>query len=280
MDNLAVTPRRRHRPLIQRALPPTLMCATLALTTLAVASPASADPDAGLQVQAQSSIQVAPDQATIRARLWEETPAFDPTAKPQRQQQQEARQQARNTLEQRAAELLDTLGDDLPDKAVNAGSLRVFPRRERVSNRDNSEESHKTLTRTRVERPITVELNDLDRLEKVLDALMAANVNRLDGVRLDLKDRQAATDDALAQALEKARHKAGLMAETLDVELGRVQRIEETRSPGFTPRMMSVRADAQRQSTSSTREADYRPGTIDINAGVNVEWRLKAAPDD
>ena len=160
----------------------------------------------------------------------------------------------------------------IEQRAINAGSLNVYP--DRVAGPRNENGEHDTLTRTRLERPFSVELTELDQLGEVFDALIGAGVNALDGVQFDLQDRDAATDEALTKALEKARHKAELMASTLDTELGHVQRIEETQSPVFQPRMMAMRAESDAMGSGSA--SDYRPGTIRIDAEVNVQWLLIA----
>ncbi|WNK19257.1 SIMPL domain-containing protein [Halomonas piscis] len=255
---------------------------SLALGVFTAASSSLADSarTPGIVVQAQSTVEVTPDRATVRARLWEDTPAVDLAEEQQRQRHQKARREARDTLEERAASLIDTLEDGagIDRDAISAGSLGVHPRRDetRGTGQDND---GKSLTSTRLERPITVQLDDLDRLEGVLGALMAADVNRLDGVTFDLKDRQAATDRALTRALKKARHKAELMADTLESELGRVQHVEETRSPGFSPRMMSASADSRSQAEASAPAMEYRPGTVEIEAGVTAEWTLEGSAD-
>lgn len=239
---------------------------------LAHASP-SHQPQPSLHVQAQSWVEVEPDKATLNARLWENTPALSTLE----ESDSSALSDARERLETRASELIAQMeATGLERTAINAGSLNVYP--EHVQGQRNDDGEHETLQRTRLERPITIELTDLDQLSEVLDALIAAGVNSLDGVQFDLQDRDGATDEALVKALEKAQHKANLMADSLDAELGNVQRIEETQSPIFQPRMMSMRAESDMAASQSGAASDYSPGTIRIDAGVSVEWALKG-PD-
>ncbi|MYL23876.1 DUF541 domain-containing protein [Halomonas alkaliantarctica] len=221
-----------------------------------------------LHVSAEAYVDVAPDKATISARLWEDTPAIS-----QREKDSfEALSDARSQLEERARKLILTLEEHgVARDAITAGSLHITPQQVHNANSDSERE---TLKRTRVERPVTVELEEIERVSAILDALVAAGVNRLDGVAFGLKDRDAETDRALVKALEKARHKANLMATTLDVELAGVMRIEETRSPVFQPQMMAVRAEGSDASAGAT-QSEYRPGTLRIDAGVNVVWSLK-----
>ncbi|WP_141440896.1 SIMPL domain-containing protein [Vreelandella titanicae] len=237
------------------------------------ASP-STPPQPSLHVQAQSWVEVEPDKATLNARLWENTPALSTLE----ESDSSALSDARERLETRASELIEQMeATGLERNAINAGSLNVYP--EHIQGPRNEDGEHETLQRTRLERPITVELTDLGQLSEVLDALIVAGVNSLDGVQFDLQDRDAATDEALVKALEKAQHKANLMADSLDAELGHVRRIEETQSPIFQPRMMAMRAESDAAGASqSSAASDYSPGTIRIDAGVSVEWALKG-PD-
>lgn len=222
-----------------------------------------------LFVQAQSWVEVAPDKATLNARLWENTPAVSSLE----ETDSDALSEARERLENRASQLIEAMeAIGIEQRAINAGSLNVYL--DRVAGPRNEDGEHDTLTRTRLERPFSVELTELDQLGEVFDALISAGVNALDGVQFDLQDRDAATDEALSKALEKARHKAELMASTLDTELSHVQRIEETQSPIFQPRMMAMRAESDAMGSGSA--SDYRPGTIRIDAEVNVQWLLKA----
>lgn len=247
--------------------------ALLALLSVPAAQAASPKPSQ-LNVQAQAWVEVAPDKATLTARLWENTPAVSSIE----DTDSAALSDARERLESRASQLIEAMeGIGIEQRAINAGSLNVYP--DYIAGPRNENGEQETMQRTRLERPFSVELTDLDQLGDAFDALIGAGVNALDGVQFDLQDREAATDEALVKALEKARHKADLMASTLEVELGHVQRVEEVQSPVFQPRMMAMRAESD--AAGSGAASDYRPGTIRIDAEVNVEWTLKGpdAPD-
>jgi len=241
--------------------------ALLALLATSTAYAAPPTPPS-LHVQAQSWVEVEPDKATLSARLWENTPAVSTLE----DTDSAALSDARERLETRASELIKAMEDiGIEQRAINAGSLNVYP--EHVAGPRNDDGEQETLMRTRLERPFSVELTNIDQLGEVFDAMISAGVNTLDGVQFDLQDRDAATDEALTKALEKARHKADLMASTLNVRLGQVRRIEEVQAPTFQPRMMAMRAESDAMGSGSA--SDYRPGTIRIDAEVNVEWALR-----
>ncbi|MCH4565242.1 SIMPL domain-containing protein [Halomonas sp. EGI 63088] len=249
--------------------PRQLLLGALLVVTPLIATPTLAEESRSrLDVQAEAQLDVIPDRATLSARLWERTPAIarrDATAN-----DPDALREARDRLEARAATLIRTLAEaGLEREAISAGSLNVQP--EHLPGERHGDDDRETLVRTRLERPFRLEVEDLERLPLLLDALTEAGVDALDGVTYDLADRDAATDEALVKALEKARHKAELMAETLGVSLGPVTSIAETRAPIYAPRMMAMSADAR----ESAPQGEYRPGTITIEAGVSVSWDIE-----
>ena len=247
----------------------------LALASLA-ATPSLAAESATpryLDIQAQSELKVAPDEATLSARLWELTPAI--AQENDSGDHGQALAEARQRLEDRAAELISALEEaGLSREAINAGSLRV--QQEMLHRTRQGNDNPIPMVRTRLERPVTLAISDLDSLPTLLDALTEAGVNALDGVSYDLADRDAASDRALTQALERARAKAELMADALGVELGEVIHVSETNAPVFQPRMMAMRADM----AESGGNADYSPGSLTIDAGVQVRWGLAEATAD
>jgi uncharacterized protein YggE len=257
---------------LARPLRPLLVPALAALMSMAappaISGALAAEPPHRLDVQAEAELSVVPDRATLEARLWEHTPAVargddvdrDPAAL----------REARERLEARAAELIRHLeAQGVARESITAGSLQVRPQQLPGLRGDEGEREDRV--RTRLERPVRIEVEDLARLPGLLDALTKAGVNALDGVSYDLADRDAATDRALVKALEKARHKADLMAGTLGITLGEVIAVSETRSPVFQPRRMAMSADTM----ESAPAVEYRPGNITIDAGVSVSWSIE-----
>ncbi|TLF45454.1 DUF541 domain-containing protein [Halomonas urmiana] len=254
-----------------RALFLPALAALLSLAPPLTASALAAETPHRLDIQTQAELAVVPDRATLEARLWEHTPAVAQTA--EHEADADALRQARQRLEERAAALIQRLeAQGLASEAITAGSLQVQP--QRLPDTQHGDDTQEPRVRTRLQRPVSIEVEDLAQLPGLLDALTEAGVNALDGIRYDLSDREAATDEALVKALEKARHKAELMAETLGIELGEVIAASETRAPVFQPRMMAM-SDARAEGAAPT---EYRPGTITIEAGVNVSWEIGPKP--
>lgn len=225
-----------------------------------------------LDVQAHAEQQVLPDKATLSARLWERTPAI--AQRDDIQANPEALAKARTRLEERASNLIQRIeAAGLTRDSIKAGSLNVQP--ETIYEPSGKDAQQNTpMVRTRIERPFELEITDLDQLPTLLDALTEAGVNAMDGISYDLTDRQAVSDETLAMALERARDKAELMSSTLGVTLGSVHAISEQQTPSYQPRMMAMASDARESGGS----AEYRPGTITLEATVNVSWEIGEQP--
>jgi uncharacterized protein YggE len=106
------------------------------------------------------------------------------------------------------------------------------------------------LTGYRVVRQMAVKVRDLDGLGSVLDGVVGAGANEVQGTRMTASDSSTAEHEALRAAIGAARAKAEALAEAAGVTLGAVERIEEDPDHGGRPmpRMgmmaMSESADA------------------------------------
>ncbi|REC95981.1 SIMPL domain-containing protein [Kushneria indalinina] len=217
-----------------------------------------------IEVQAEASIDVRPDRATLNAVLVEATPLVEMGS----ERDDDATPQARKQLEKRSTALIDALRKlGIDDDHLHAGNLSVRNEQQLQQHDQNAP----LLERVIIERNLDIDINDLTSLPDIIDALFANGIDRLAGIRYDVSDREGVEDRALQKALLRARHKAELMAETLSVTLGDVERIQETRAPVFRPMMMATARSEQADS------ATYTPGTISVDAGVLVNWALGAS---
>jgi uncharacterized protein YggE len=81
---------------------------------------------------------------------------------------------------------------------------------------------------------VTVRVEDLARTGQVVDAVVAAGVNQIDGIGFGLKDPSAAENQARVLAVRALQEKAALYAQALGVPLGGIRNLTE--GGGYTPR--------------------------------------------
>ena len=108
------------------------------------------------------------------------------------------------------------------------------------------------LTGYRVVRQMAVKVRDLDRLGSVLDGVVAAGANEVQGAQMTASDPSTAEHEALRAAVAAARAKAEAMADAAGVKLGAVQRIEE--DPGHEPPMPRIGMMAMSESADASTE--------------------------
>jgi len=95
---------------------------------------------------------------------------------------------------------------------------------------------------------VSVRLRDLQGAGGVIDALVGAGANQIDGPTLSVEHPEAALDEARAKALATARARADLYAKAAGLTVRRIVRISESEEARLPPRPMAMmamkRADA------------------------------------
>lgn len=120
---------------------------------------------------------------------------------------------------------------------------------------------------------VAIRFRDIARAGAVLDALVRAGANQIDGPNLSLSDPEAALDEARTQAIAKARARAELYAKAAGLSVARIVAINEAgENGGDRPRPMPMMARAAVQSDAETV---VLPGETDVSASVNVRFLLK-----
>ncbi len=164
--------------------------------------------DAGrlVKVTGHAEVVAAPDTAEIEFEVSLRGRSLEKTEREFGQKQA--------TVEKAVASL------ELPAGAVRACDTRIRPLH--GSGRDRA-----ATVGYQFDRTFTVELTDLGRLRRVLDALVAAGVNSVTGIEFRSAKEAELEAEALCAAAEMARTKAEAVAKTLDCRLGRVMAVHE-----------------------------------------------------
>jgi uncharacterized protein YggE len=117
---------------------------------------------------------------------------------------------------------------------------------------------------------VQVTVDTIARVGPVIDAGTNAGANRVAGISFELKDAQAAREEALTLAVEKAKREAEIVARAAGRTIGEPISITLS-SPMYPPRpMYAARGVAMEQMASTPVEG----GTLEISATVHVVFRL------
>jgi hypothetical protein len=124
------------------------------------------------------------------------------------------------------------------------------------------------LTGYRVNNEVRVRLDDVGKLGAILDALVTAGANQMNGINFGIKDRTLLLSDARAKALADARAKAETYAKAAGVSLGAIMAISES---GFEfPRPVAV----ARLAAPAFARTPVAAGEQSVSANVSITWEI------
>jgi uncharacterized protein YggE len=121
---------------------------------------------------------------------------------------------------------------------------------------------------------IEVRLDDLTRVGEIVDIAITSGANNVQGVRFDLKQRDALEREALKRATADARARADAAAAGVGASIGRVVRIEEPVRGGFPPPPVPMMREMAAQDARAV-STPFVVGEIEIRSTVVLTATLK-----
>ena len=120
-----------------------------------------------------------------------------------------------------------------------------------------------------VNNQVTVRQRKLAEFGKVLDTLVAAGANHINGPSFELDNAEAALDQARAEAMAKARQRAELYARAAGLKVKRIIAISE--GGGYSPPMPVMYAKVAMADAAATPVA---AGEVGLTATLSVQFEL------
>lgn len=230
------------------------MCALLMVWAQAAAAqpaPPAGPPQAAIVVTTgEATLKAAPDRAFVSVAT--SSRAQTPTA---------AQRQSADAL---AAVFKVLRGSGIADAAIRTVRYDIQPLFDYVNGKQISRGYQAT-------NAVEVQVDALDRLGVVLDAVVGAGATEVGGVRFDLKNREALERDALKQAVASARAKADAAAAGASRSVESILRIEESGVRLETPQPVMIRMAADRAAAEPT---PVSPGEVEVTSRVTLTARL------
>jgi uncharacterized protein YggE len=216
----------------------------------AVAQTAAANDGPAIVTVGEGIVKRAPDRAwvTIAAESRAKTPA----------------EAQRLTADAMSAVLQKIKGTGLPADAIQTAGYELRPEFDYVNNRQ-------TLRGYVARNSIEVRVDDLPTLGEILDLAVGAGATSVGGIRFDLKERNAAEQQAIQRAVADARAQAETAARAANMQIERVMRIEVRRESAMPPPrpVMAMRAE------TAGAEPPIAPGELEIRASVTMTVAIK-----
>ena len=207
-----------------------------------------------LDVTATGKVEIAPDVATIRAGVVTQAAT--------------AAAALSDNSGRMAAVVRAIRGAGIAERDIMTASVGLQPQYRYAENQPP------VVTGYQASNTVSVRFRDIAKAGGVLDALVKAGANQIDGPNMSLAAPDSALDAARQDAVKRARARAELYARAAGLRVERIVAISEAgENDGSTPRP-PVFARVQAMAADSGR-TEVLAGETEVSATVNVRFLLK-----
>ncbi|HXH01645.1 MAG TPA: SIMPL domain-containing protein [Xanthomonadaceae bacterium] len=216
-------------------------------------TPAHAFPADGtlLSVSAQAEARRVPDVATLSAGVV--TQAAD------------ANTALRENAEQMSRVVAAIKAAGIAERDVQTSGISVQPQYRYAENQPPK------ITGYQASNTVNLKVREIGKLGRVLDALVAQGANQVNGPSFEIDKPEPAYDEARRAALDKAKARAAMYAEALDLRVRRIVSINEG-GGGFQPPMPMMRTQAM--DAMASKETSVSPGENTLSVSLDVVFEL------
>lgn len=152
----------------------------------------------------------------------------------------------------------------IAENDIQTSGVNLFPQYR------HSENQPPEITGYEAHNTVEITVREIGKLGDLLDVLVAAGANQINGPTFDVEDKQAAFDEARRIALENARERARMYGQTLGMQVQRIVSISE--GHGFAPpRPMPMMAMARMEKAADT---PIEPGQSTLSVTLDVVFEL------
>ena len=151
------------------------------------------------------------------------------------------------------------------EKDIGTSDFSVSPVFQQEPVRDDGSQAPPKIVGYQVSNQVRVVIRDFAKSGAILDQVVAAGANRVNGISFDLSDRKTPADAALKAAIAEATRKATLMADAAGVRLVRI--VSVTTSDFGPPMPMQREAFA-------LKAVPIMAGESTITANATLVWEI------
>lgn len=236
------------------ALGSTLALATLASAVGAQAPALPAAPPPSIITTGMGEARTAPDRALIQIGV-------------QSRAASAAAASTANATRQRA--IIDTLvALGIPRAQIGTTQFNVYPEM-----RHDPATQRERLVGYVVSNVVRVEIRQLEQVSRAIDAALAKEANQVNSLNFYKENTTTERQQALAQAVQKARSDAEVLARAAGGSLGEL--LELTTSGGGRP-IPIMRGDAMMRVEATAAATPIEPGEEVVRELVTARWRFVA----
>lgn len=213
-------------------------------------------------VTGEGRVKAAPDSATVRLGVVAQAPTS------------EAAKTALNTNINKVIEAVKALG--VEEKNIKTENFNVYPEynngvKPLAPNSEPASDQNR-ISGYNANTNISVTVDNAEMANKVLDAGTAAGANQVGGVDFQVKDKDAAMNQAREMAVNDAKKKAEDAAKIAGFKLGKIINYSEGQNGGYPTPMFAKAEDARSSAGSAT---NVQPGENEIVINVTLSYEIR-----
>lgn len=150
------------------------------------------------------------------------------------------------------------------ERDIQTASISLYPDWRHIENRTPE------LVGYRAQNQVSVRFRDIANAGRILDALVAAGANEINGPMFMIEEPQEALDEARIEAVASARARADLYARALGMRVVRILSVSEA-GMGYMPPPQPV----MMREMAAQASTDIVPGEQTLTASVTVSFELQ-----
>lgn len=221
-----------------------------ALTALRSQEPCA--PPKIVKTTGTAEIKVTPDRAVIQVGV---------------ERQSATAKAAKAAADSTSRKLLATLkAQGVDEKDIQTAYLDLQP--------TSYYEKHVRINNFTATQSLSVMIRDLSKLDQVMDSVMSAGANRIDGIEYQSSELRKYRDQARDEAAKAAKEKAVALAQALGNQVGKTYSIEEVQQWNGYSVMGGLAANSAFEAPEKSRGPSIAPGQLTVTASVIVSFDL------
>lgn len=131
----------------------------------------------------------------------------------------------------------------------------------------NDRNSQNSITGYTVRNSVSVKINDLDSVSKIIDLAASCNINEIDSLRFYNNQQQSLEDQLMGEAVRDARHRAEVMAQALGMKIVGVKNV--TMNP-----IRTIRNNQEMYAKSFSSSTPVETGSMSLEKAVHITYIL------
>jgi uncharacterized protein YggE len=164
------------------------------------------------------------------------------------------------------AKALATLKDaGVDDKDVGTSNFSISPVYEQPPERTDANTAPPKIVGYEVSNEVRVTIRDITKSGGILDKVVSAGANQVNGISFDVSDRKGPATAALKDAIADANRKAGIMADAAGVKLVRILSVASSEGGGPQPMYRMELAASP---------PPVMPGQQSVTSSATVVWEI------